>query len=539
MNDKKLTPELPSAGETTPKQKYGDARRRWAPEYEAYMEKIVRHKNYAGMPDAIDADGVIRWNAPTGRPAGRWQDLHDRRKRWWEAKAKVLGMAHTGAGWISAVVKAIHPFGSKPCQTCGKSMLLAYVYPTKRVINRLNTAMNGAKHFAYSDYRAISDLIPEFIDATGAGGFDVLIKLFPELSLAKRSVAGFVDTMNNKIVPSEPKGALSPGSMSNAPDRLDGFHSYNLCCRPSQDTGRAADNLRTYSDDRRAFEYWCEGDWAAANLLMTKCGVGRCPECGKTKKMTADHIGPISLGFTHRPNFRAMCKSCNSTKGNRLTLEDVRSLIGDEAAGESVASFHIKKLWDRCKSKVVSEDDAKKLATLLRINQHYYLELLHEIYRLGYTDLLLHYLNADYAAEKVEFEGLDASNLKYDSIMKTKRADTYAKSKACRAVRIAFDSLIKYSDKGKRNIHLIPANQLENKHCDVVAALQAAGNSGQKFRMKLKKMLSTSHFSDDRKSQEIGRLLGSDFGPRSNYDSAYRAITAYMDEVGRILSDGF
>jgi len=69
------------------------------------------------------------------------------------------------------------------------------------------------------------------------------------------------------IVPRKPRGLLSPGAMSNAPDRLDGFHTYNLCCRPTQDTGRAVDNLKSYGDDRRAFEQWCEGDWAAANLL--------------------------------------------------------------------------------------------------------------------------------------------------------------------------------------------------------------------------------------------------------------------------------
>jgi hypothetical protein len=91
--------------------------------------------------------------------------------------------------------------------------------------------------------------------------------------------------------------------MSNAPDRLDGFHSYNLCCRGKQDTGRAADNLKTYGVDRRAFEHWCEGDWSAANALMNSVTEGTCARCGAFGQLTADHVGPISLGFLHSPRF--------------------------------------------------------------------------------------------------------------------------------------------------------------------------------------------------------------------------------------------
>ena len=47
---------------------------------------------------------------------------------------------------------------------------------------------------------------------------------------------------------------LSPGVMSNAPDRLDGFHSYNKCCRAKEDKGRSKENLNKYGEDRRAYE---------------------------------------------------------------------------------------------------------------------------------------------------------------------------------------------------------------------------------------------------------------------------------------------
>ena len=45
--------------------------------------------------------------------------------------------------------------------------------------------------------------------------------------------------LEEKVVRAELRGRLSPGAMSNPPDRLDGFHTYNLCCRSKQDTGRS------------------------------------------------------------------------------------------------------------------------------------------------------------------------------------------------------------------------------------------------------------------------------------------------------------
>src|SRR3989344_1701512 len=50
------------------------------------------------------------------------------------------------------------------------------------------------------------------------------------------------------------RNSLSAGAMSNAPDRLDGYHTYNLCCRSKQDTGRHKSNLARYGEDRRAYE---------------------------------------------------------------------------------------------------------------------------------------------------------------------------------------------------------------------------------------------------------------------------------------------
>jgi hypothetical protein len=68
--------------------------------------------------------------------------------------------------------------------------------------------------------------------------------------------------------------------------------------------------------------------------------------------MTADHIGPISLGFIHDPlNFQACCKTCNSTKNNRITKEDVAKIKMLEEKGSCLLSWWAKTAWEANKDK--------------------------------------------------------------------------------------------------------------------------------------------------------------------------------------------
>ena len=81
--------------------------------------------------------------------------------------------------------------------------------------------------------------------------------------------------------------------------------------------------------------------------------------------MTADHIGPISLGFCHSTNFAPKCKACNSAKNNRLSLSDVRKLLTLEADGNQVVSWHSQYIWDKYKNTITSDKDARKLSSLM------------------------------------------------------------------------------------------------------------------------------------------------------------------------------
>ncbi len=131
----------------------------------------------------------------------------------------------------------------------------------------------------------------------------------------------------------------------------------------------------------------CFGDIIVENLKKNVKGK-ICPICGKKARMSADHIGPISLGFTHRGKFNPMCSSCNSKKNNRITLCDVKQLIEDEANGEQVISWHTKPLWDKLKNTIDTEDKALALSKVMRLHLHNVLLILSDIYENGYKEFL-------------------------------------------------------------------------------------------------------------------------------------------------------
>ena len=192
----------------------------------------------------------------------------------------------------------------------------------------------------------------------------------------------------NYIYPNK-RGGFSPGAMSNAPDRFEGYHTYNLCCRSVQDTGRHKDNLNRYGEDRRAYENWADGDWKAASWLM---------KVFNKHKVSPDHIGPISLGFSHNPQFNPLTPAKNSAKNNRMTFADIKKLIELEKNGAIVTSWHSKYIWDILKNKIKTDADALKLSKIMRRNMHQILLILSEISKQGYSKFLVtNFLHPEYA----------------------------------------------------------------------------------------------------------------------------------------------
>lgn len=518
--------------------RYGDKRRPWHPRFVEYMQKIVTHPNYVGMPAAVDEEGVIRWNAPSNRPPGsKHEKLHDERLEWWRRKAAALGIPQQGH-WISRVAKRIHPYGEKPCQTCGRILFLDYLYPTRATVRYLNQHLPARSHLPYDDLATIYDVAGRVVQVLGDRAYRIFESLFPELRGAGHTPEALQTALRERVVPLEPKGKLSPGAMSNAPDRLDGFHAYNLCCRHKQDTGRAADNLRLYADDRRAFVQWVGGDWAAANALMRSLTLGTCPSCGNEGILTADHIGPISLGFAHRPKFVPACRGCNSARNNRMRLSDVHRLLENEANGDRVISWHARALWDGTKGAVQTDADALRLSKLLRINQHYYLMLLARIHRAGFPDVLLAFLRPDYGKDKIDFVGRREGTFEYERIDRTPRARSYARSKAARMVRIAFDALEDYANKETRNVHAVPREVLDPIERDLGAALRRCRGRSVRFR---EQFLAALSLDAEPKVRDvvIRKAAGDTYRPPQECPDVHRLIRQYMDAAGRWLGEAF
>lgn len=458
-------------------------------EFKSYQKFIVAHDNYKTLPNKVSDSGEITWVKVADK----------NRADWWDNLKSKLGLPDR-----ASVARAIHPkelSGLRPCQPCGRSMSIFAVYPDARMVSKLKVAFPSLEieHFEQDIYEICQDLwIYE-----GEPGLTSLQKLFglSEATNSHEDLAAML-VANGK--------SLSPGVMSNAPDRLDGFHSFNACCRSSVDKGRHKGNMARYSSDRRAFENWAGGDWVGADRLMGKFKSSNksvpCPECGLVAKMTADHIGPISLGFMHRMEFQPMCTSCNSTKNNRFTLADVAKLIKAEDGGAQVISWHSKYLWDSLKHRVVDESSANMARLLLRKNLHNVLSLLSLIGDSGYRNFLLRYLHPEYADFDYEFLYFDPATGGFEALKKP-LDNSYSKTKAERYLRVSFEALDEYRDKTNRKSKLWDDSQCQLISRQILEQLelgnwQQAAMLVESFSRRLSE-LSVSEFEESRRTPSL------------------------------------
>lgn len=401
-------------------------------EFQEYQALIVNHPNYVGLPNMLGKDGEITW-VKVGDKA---------REKWWDNLKIQLSLPDR-----ASVARQIHPReldGLKPCQKCGRKMSIHSIYPNAnatKALAQLFPKLNIV-HFK-------KDIVEICEEVSGTYSTDELNKVAKVFGIKALNPAA--RELADEIIKHSKK--LSPGVMSNAPDRLDGFHTYNACCRATADTGRHKDNMVRYGTDRRAFENWADGNWSAANRLMgefkkTKSDVV-CPGCGEKRQMTADHIGPISLGFSHRMEFQPLCKKCNSSKNNRFTMADVRKLLSSESSGVQVISWHSRFIWDKLKPAITDDGKAKVAADLMRRNLHHVLVMLSAIAEAGHAAFLERYLNPRYATLDYVFTDFDPKTGKFKVAEKVVDS-VNSRSKAKRYLRISFESLDAYKDKKNR-----------------------------------------------------------------------------------------
>lgn len=529
------------------KPKYGDAA------FLKYATAIANHTAYKGMPDLYGAKGEIQWEAPSNRASGVFKDTNQRRRNWWRQRAISCGInPDIEESWLSKTAKVIHPFGEKPCKTCGRVMQISYSYPNEHLFNRLRKLPYFDEDFTLSDVEHIFDLIARLENRFGEKIYADLPGVFTTSSIQVPDIpptlSAWKKYLTEVYIPGESK-MLSPGAMANPPDRLDGFHSYNRCCRPTADKGRTRENLRTYVTDRRAFEYWVDGDWVSADRLMGKVRTSpifegeECRNIGQggvhTGPCQADHIGPISLGFAHRPEFQLLCRFCNSGKNNRMYLSDVLHLIRVESEGQDVISWFAKEIWDRRKLDVVDAETALRLSKMLRDNRHTYMALLKQIMDEGHFTFLSYLLHLGCADYEPEFLGLSVSNhiTSYDELRLRPRNTQYVAEQKARRIRVALDTLVTYHQKQNRNAFIVTNKDVEASFSKGMAALREMQEISYKFDTRLADLLGEEVVPEEALRHMTSFLEEAFSIYRPHLDRAKLHFQQGMNEVGRVLAE--
>lgn len=512
------------------------------PAFMEYVTFIVTHPSYSDMPDVYLDNGEVQWEAPSNRPAGKFQDTHNKRRDWWRRKARELGIDPESPHWISRTAKTLHPTKQKPCKACGRMMDIRYAYPNHHLLSRIKRLSYYNATFDLDPLEHISDLMPRLISAFGDKVFDDLPRLFRAKAITTpalpHDLTVWLHWIDHEYIPAEPT-ILSPGVMSNAPDRLDGFHSFNLCCRQTTDPGRSKQNLQSYTTDRRVFEYWVDGDWVAADRLM---GMIRSSIDLQTQPCrnnhpgpcAADHIGPISLGFSHRPEFQLLCLKCNSAKNNRMYLSDVYRLREAQRNSEIVTSWYCSHLWNKLNTNVNTEETAVRLCKLLRDNRHTAMSLLHRFVADGHRVFLTTFLGLHFADYDPAFEGVRIENniTHFDRMTRQSRTTKYAVEQKARRVRIAFDALDEYTNKVRRNALLISTPAIDGCIQAALDALARSPSEVNALNAELGEILTEEVPSEDRIREFVVKLPQSD-----NAIACFALARSKLAEAMRLVGD--
>jgi Alw26I/Eco31I/Esp3I family type II restriction endonuclease len=368
---------------------------------EVYEGFIKAHINYSFIPEELKNTWV---KASSTNP----------RKPFWEkefTKEIKEGRLHSTSK-LSNLARILHPTGIHICKACNSEASVYYVYPTKHTLKWINSKFTVS--IIYSD--TIFDIYEKIGDVSKE---ELFIGYFKKPIEALRN-----ECYSDKYCGRE----LSPGVMANPPDRLDGFHCLNsICCRAKLDKGRSVENMKSYTRDRRAYELFSDGNTLLANAMMGKLNTikSKCFVCKNELPMTADHIGPISLGFIHDPiNFQACCSGCNSSKNNRLTAKDVSKLCALEKEGITIISWWAKQCWDAYKGKPASlikhvlDKNTKRFLEILGWLKENKADIVKEFVETSYSDFSHSYT---VKAINIDIEGkITFEHDKYESNKKTK-----------------------------------------------------------------------------------------------------------------------
>lgn len=413
--------------------------KKWNPKFIKYMDFIINHPNYKGLPIKRREDGTYSWIAPKKGKDGL------ARIKWANEKMKVYGISPDDSSPYARLMFLIHPTKKKICQICGKEMSLYYIYANSSFLKCIYKEYK----YEFSTLDSIYDIVNKLLE----DGYkkenvnDFLIYKFKLEKINKIAETNkIIELCEEKCRNGESK-LLGPGAMSNFPDRFDGFHSYNRCCRSKEDKGRSALNLRSYGKDRRAYEYWSDGNIHAANQFMDSLYFF----C-----ISADHVGPISLGFVHDSNYlRPLSVGDNSAKRDKLSYKDINTIIEIENKTKVPAiSWFSLYLWKYIKDNYKAHKE----------NINYYRDMLKQNMS-NYMFVLWYIVNnsnnkgKEFLIEKLLKPKFDCFNYNYTmnnsgKIIKreVRHKTDSSKNEMDRLVRIAFESVEDFHNKDNRSV---------------------------------------------------------------------------------------
>ena len=451
-------------------------------DFEKYVIEIANHPNYQGLPIEQKSDGSLVWVAFAKGKVGC------ARKIWAEDKARELGLP-IQPGVYAQVMREIHPTKMHVCQICGSSMSIYYHYPGVHFLKAIRREFK----LEFTECDHISDIWDHILDS---GVTKEKLHLFLKAKFNLPTINGKskddIIALCEKQCREEGKSLLSPGVMSNFPDRFDGFHTYNRCCRSGQDTGRSKENLKSYTKDRRAYEYWSDGNLHAANMFMGSPFFDG---------ISADHIGPISLGFVHDPRYlRPMASSDNSTKRDRLLVEDIEAILAVESATKVYPmSWYSADIWEFIKANYKQHTNivATRYRDMLKQSMANFMFILKEIKdscgSSGQNFLYFTFIEPKYANFLQTYEFDKLGNIISQA---PRRFTDRSKNEIGRFARVAFDSVNDYSEKDNR--HVVPnltQNELKELlqlcHNIDIASLKGGRDTYQPCKKQLEAFVST------------------------------------------------
>jgi hypothetical protein len=220
---------------------------------------------------------------------------------------------------------------------------------------------------------------------------------------------------------------------------------------------------------------------------------------------TADHIGPLSLGFTHRPEFRLLSKAANSAKNNRMSLRDVEYLRERERAGEKVVSWYAQPVWDLLKHRVTNDETALRLSKIMRDNQRQAIGFLAALRSKGHASFLTSLLELNHADFDIEFEDLRIEDfVTRCELTMSPRGTKYAAEQKARRLRVGFEALAKYASKGNRHFKAVVTPEIEASLASAFACLRSRSKKLQLFDAAI---LNLVERSETKKAEEALREI--------------------------------